>query len=173
MRSSFQAVKRLCCIFYAIFLVILTARNRLSELLYLPMPTLPTQSQKADSILLSSDKGKQGAEEDIYTLGGKWEDEEERRFFEDLPDLKDFVPKSLLGLDEKGDRAVDEENLDKENAEKLKERKAKEEEEVKNVEEELKRLQLNEDEGQNGNTIVQNGEASAQKASEQDGDDEE
>ena len=43
------------------------------------MPTLPTQSQKADSILLSSDKGKQGVDEDIYILGGKWEDEEERR----------------------------------------------------------------------------------------------
>ena len=32
----------------------------------------------------------------------KWEDEEERRFFEDIQDLRDFVPKSVLGFTETG-----------------------------------------------------------------------
>ena len=72
----------------------------LSELLYMPMPTLPTQSQKSDSINISS--GGQGDSQDvIFSSGGRWEDEEERKFFEDIQDLRDFVPKSVLGIDEK------------------------------------------------------------------------
>ena len=45
--------------------------------------------------------GNVGGEVDEEALrGGKWEDEEERRFFEDIPDLKDYVPKSVLGIEE-------------------------------------------------------------------------
>ena len=40
----------------------------------------------------------------LSTAGGKWEDEEERRFFEDIQDLRDYVPKSMLGLEEGEDK---------------------------------------------------------------------
>ena len=59
---------------------------RLSELLNLSMPTLPAATQKNDSILVST-TGQNEISEEIYTTGGKWEDEEERRFFEDIQDL--------------------------------------------------------------------------------------
>ncbi|KAF4563394.1 hypothetical protein EYR36_003837 [Pleurotus pulmonarius] len=73
----------------------------LSELLYLPMPTLPTSSQKSESIQIGVNNGSSLEDaDDIVVTGGKWEDEEERRFFEDIQDLKDFVPKSVLGIDE-------------------------------------------------------------------------
>lgn len=110
--------------------------NRLSELLYLPLPSLPTTSQKSDSILIGANNANHlgdDSDEALLTSGGKWEDEEERRFFEDIPDLKDFVPKSVLGIEDE-EREVDEE---REKAE-----KAKAEEEARKLEEELEGLKL-------------------------------
>jgi len=67
------------------------------------MPNLPSASHKSESIMIGSNAGK-GLGEDgelvLSTAGGKWEDEEERRFFEDIQDLRDFVPKSMLGLED-------------------------------------------------------------------------
>jgi regulator of nonsense transcripts 2 len=72
----------------------------------------------------------------LATSGGKWEDEEERRFFEDIQDLKDFVPKSVLGIEEG-------EKLEKENSEeKEKEETEKVKEEVRKLEEELEHLNI-------------------------------
>jgi regulator of nonsense transcripts 2 len=81
------------------------------------------------------------------TSGGKWEDEEERRFFEDIQDLKDFVPKSVLGLE--GD-AEGEGEKDKDD-EKEKLEKEKVAEEVRKLEEELEGLKLSE--GSNGHAV--------------------
>ena len=57
--------------------------------------------------MIGSNAGK-GLGEDgeltLSTAGGKWEDEEERRFFEDIQDLRDFVPKSMLGLEDGEDK---------------------------------------------------------------------
>ena len=72
-----------------------------------------------------------GESDEILTTGGKWEDEEERRFFEDVQDLKDFVPSSVLGVEQ-----VDEEEtkeLERERVERVKE-------EVRKLEEELEKL---------------------------------
>ena len=104
------------------------------------MPSLPTASQKSDSILIggagSSVLGGDGSEE--ITSAGKWEDEEERRFYEDVQDLKDFVPKSVLGIEGKeGEEQANEEQADEE------ERQAREKEEVKKLEEELQKLEVN------------------------------
>lgn len=41
-----------------------------------------------------------GGIEDI-PLGGMWEDDEQRRFYEDLPDLAELVPAALLGVERK------------------------------------------------------------------------
>lgn len=111
--------------------------RRLSELLYLPLPTLPTASQKSDSILIGIGSSQINDElDDTYAVGGKWEDEEERKFFEDVQDLQDFVPSSVLGVDDMGDPAADQER----EKETEKERIDKEKEEVKKLEAELERL---------------------------------
>jgi hypothetical protein len=110
----------------------------LSELLYLPLPSLPTNSQKSDSILIGSNRSNQlaGDDDEILGSGGKWEDEEERRFFEDVQDLKDFVPRGVLGIDEVEGKESDSES----EGEKEKQRLEKEKEEVRKLEEELENL---------------------------------
>lgn len=88
------------------------------------MPSLPTASQKTDSIQIGSNSGgilADDSEDTLLVSGGKWEDEEERKYFEDIQDLKDFVPKSVLGIEaeERVVSAADEERerAEKENAE--------------------------------------------------------
>lgn len=120
----------------------------LSELLNLPMPALPTASQRSDSIQIGGNAST-GAGDDadvaFTTSGGKWEDEEERKFFEDIQDLKDFVPKNFLGIDA-------EEKTEFEEKERVEREKA--EAEAKNLAEELKSLETNGD-FHNNNTLAE------------------
>lgn len=81
------------------------------------MPTLPTASYKSDSIGVST--GDKQRSEDLEGLsvgrGSQWEDEEERKFYEDLIDLKDWVPRSFLNIPEgelEPSPTVDTENAD-------------------------------------------------------------
>jgi len=75
-----------------------------------------------------------GVSEDIITTGGKWEDEEARRFYEEIQDLKDFVPSSVLGVDSsETDEVEKNKEIDRIRAEKAKE-------DVKKLEEELEKL---------------------------------
>ncbi|TFK20775.1 transcription factor [Coprinopsis marcescibilis] len=107
----------------------------LSELLYLPLPALPTSTQKSDSIQIGSNSNSLLHDaEDSITPSGKWEDEEERRFFEDIPDLRDFVPSSVLGVEveDEGQEQLTEQ-----------ERAEREKEEVRKLEEELRKLDGN------------------------------
>jgi regulator of nonsense transcripts 2 len=80
-----------------------------------------------------------GGDDEIVASGGKWEDEEEKRFFEDIQDLKDFVPASVLGVE--GSYEAGEDDA-KELAQESLER---EKEEVRKLEEELEKLGENED----------------------------
>ncbi|KAG0706099.1 ARM repeat-containing protein [Suillus ampliporus] len=118
---------------------LLASCQTLSELLYLPMPSLPTMSQKSDSIQIGANAVLGDDDDPLATSGGKWEDEEERRFFEDIQDLKDFVPKSVLGIEseEKEDKEATEER------EKVEKEKA--DAEAKKLEEELEGLKLDGD----------------------------
>ena len=108
---------------------------RLSELLYLPLPSLPTTSQKSDSILIGSNSNQLlEGDDEIMASGGKWEDEEEKRFFEDIQDLKDFVPASVLGVEGTYEAGEDDaKELEQERLE-------REKEEVRKLEEELEKL---------------------------------
>ncbi|KAJ3556426.1 hypothetical protein NM688_g2036 [Phlebia brevispora] len=117
---------------------LLASCQTLSELLYLPLPELKTPSQKADSIQIGMNTGSSlGGDVDEEAIrGGKWEDEEERRFFEDIPDLKDYVPRSVLGIEEE-EVSEEKEKADKEHVEA----------EVKKLEEELNVLTVNEGNG--------------------------
>ena len=86
------------------------------------MPTLPTSSSTGNSIQIGTNTGafsSDDAEEAAFAaLGGKWEDEEERRFFEDIQDLREIVPKSILGIEDSKDRDVVKE-LDESDAEEI------------------------------------------------------
>ncbi|KAF5370880.1 hypothetical protein D9758_002015 [Tetrapyrgos nigripes] len=115
---------------------LLASCQQLSELLYLPLPTLPNNVRKTDSIQIgvSTNTGT-GDMDEIYTPGGKWEDEEERKFYEEVQDLKDFVPKSVLGIEE-GEEKSAEEDQEK--------RAAQEKEEMRKLEEELEKLSTEE-----------------------------
>lgn len=104
------------------------------------MPTLPTATQKNESIRISQN-GNHGFQEDMNVTGGKWEDEEERRFYEECQDLRDYVPKSVLGLESESEDASEAAaalSL-KENEEERKQRDAVEAKELRN---ELERLEL-------------------------------
>ena len=126
----------------------------------MPMPSLPTSSASSASIQIGTDAGGNLRDEDEVVVGGKWEDEEERRFYEECPDLRRSVPSSFLGLE--GGEAEDanrtaESSSAKEVAEERKQRDAIE---AKELEHELQRLSL-----QDGNQeadidapILQNGE---------------
>ena len=87
------------------------ANHSLSELLYLSMPNLPSASQKSESIMIGSNAGRDFGEDGELTMstGGKWEDEEERRFFEDIQDLREYAPKGMLGLEDGEDKTSPEE----------------------------------------------------------------
>ncbi|CCO28957.1 Regulator of nonsense transcripts 2 AltName: Full=Nonsense mRNA reducing factor 2 [Rhizoctonia solani AG-1 IB] len=112
---------------------LLASCQSLSDLLYLPMPHLPSASQKNDSILLldGSSSLRLGGNEDL-PANSKWEDEEERRFYEDLPDLKDFVPKTVLGVDAVASKE-ERDNIAKEQVNDVEADKAKEEQEKQDV----------------------------------------
>jgi regulator of nonsense transcripts 2 len=126
------------------------------------MPTLPTSSSTGNSIQIGSSTGalfSDDAEDAAFAaLGGKWEDEEERRFFEDIQDLREIVPKSILGIEDTKDvvKEIDESDAEaKKNAE---------DEEVKRLQEELAGL-----EAQDGAQQV-NGETGSQEAEEDEDD---
>ncbi|KAJ3724609.1 transcription factor [Lentinula raphanica] len=111
--------------------------QQLSELLCLPLPNLRSDTRKSDTLQIgvSSSNGLGGEESDeTYTTGGKWEDDEERKFFEEIQDLKDFVPKSILGID-------DPDNANGEASERAADRAQQEKEQMRKLDEELQRLE--------------------------------
>lgn len=120
------------------------------------MPKLQAASHKTDSIQIGSNTSSSlggDAELDDTVRGGKWEDEEERRFFEDIIDLKDYVPKGILGIDEEDKNGSQDGESSEEKAQKEKERV---EEEVRKLEEELAELEVSE---QPNGAAMQNGGA--------------
>lgn len=122
-------------------------------MLYRPMPKLPTASTKTESIQIGVNDGSRllgDDNDDLHTAGGKWEDEEERRFYEDIQDLKDFVPWSVLGIEKEAEPVTETE-------ESLQSKADKEKEEVRKLEEELQKLaDTNEIPGQEANGAVLN-----------------
>ncbi|KAN0107367.1 Armadillo-type fold [Russula decolorans] len=141
---------------------LLASSQTLSELLYLPMPTLPTSSSTGNSIQIGTNTGallSDDAEEAAFAaLGGKWEDEEERRFFEDIQDLREIVPKSILGIEDTKDVVKECHESDAEA------KKNAEDEEVKKLQEELAGL-----EAQDG-TLRVNGKVDSQEIEEEEND---
>ncbi|CAD6985898.1 unnamed protein product [Tilletia controversa] len=76
---------------------LLDSARQLAELLDLPMPKL-AESVQSSSIGLNLDaKSAFERDDEDYSSGRlPWEDEDTRRFYEDVPDLRDQVPMDLL-----------------------------------------------------------------------------
>lgn len=72
---------------------------RLSELLSLPLPTLPSlqSSLTASFVTSGSSAANAGAAEEMGPQS-LWADEEEKRFYEDLRELRGEVPAVILGV---------------------------------------------------------------------------
>jgi regulator of nonsense transcripts 2 len=71
----------------------------LADALSLEMPDLPDvepDSPTVDSMIRGIGTGPLGKSTEEFVPGGIWEDEEARRFYEDIIDLKDRVPPTLL-----------------------------------------------------------------------------
>ncbi|WVW79596.1 hypothetical protein I302_101565 [Kwoniella bestiolae CBS 10118] len=113
-----------------------TGVTTLADLLGLQAPTLPTAASLAKSGLQIVESASSfTVREDGPISGGIWDDEEERRFYEDLVDLREVVPSGLLGIKESkpanGNTSTTEEVID-----------GKEEEEKQKADEEDLRRQL-------------------------------
>ncbi|KAH8997669.1 hypothetical protein EDB86DRAFT_3243064 [Lactarius hatsudake] len=137
---------------------LLASTQTLSELLYLPMPALPTSSSTGNSIQIGTSTGgllSDDADDSTFAaLGGKWEDEEERRFFEDTQDLREAVPKNIL----------ESKDVNKDNNE-TGARKNAEDEEVKRLQVELAGLEAP------GGALQANGKADTHDEAAEDEDD--
>lgn len=70
----------------------------LSDMLHLDMPNLPT-SDKVSRIKETKSSSNNNQNDDISYDQGPWESEESKKFYETLPDLKDFLPSALLAAD--------------------------------------------------------------------------
>lgn len=71
----------------------------LADALGLEMPDLPDvepESPNADSMIRGIGIGSLAKSTEEFVAGGIWEDEETKRFYEDIIDLKDRVPPTLL-----------------------------------------------------------------------------
>ena len=150
-----------------------TGVQSLADLLGLTMPDLPT------SATLS--KGGLQIVENISSFtvrdeggSGIWDDDEEKRFYEELPDLKELVPAGLLGIREKAkstagaaagntaeggdDKEINGENQvaedDAEEKEEQKKQKAVEED----IKRQLEQLSLQGDEAEGTTTNGKNGD---------------
>lgn len=78
-----------------------TGVQSLADLLGLAPPTLPTAATLSKSGLqIVEGQSSFTVRDDGPVAGGIWDDEEERNFYEEVIDLKEVVPASLLGIKE-------------------------------------------------------------------------
>lgn len=78
-----------------------TGVQSLADLLGLATPILPTAASLSKSGLqIVEGQSSFTVRDDGPIAGGIWDDEEEKRFYEDILDLKQVVPASLLGAKE-------------------------------------------------------------------------
>lgn len=101
----------------------------LADLLGLKAPDLPTAASISKSGLqIVESQSTFTIRDDGPIPGGIWDDEEEKRFYEDIVDLKELVPASLLGIK---DQAAAEGKADQVQDTTAEERQKAEEEDIK------------------------------------------
>lgn len=115
-----------------------TGVQTLADLLNLTPPTLPTAASLSKSGLqIVESTSSFTVRDDGPIAGGIWDDEEEQKFYQDLIDLKEVVPASLLGIREKS-----KEEEDHEGSGSQREEEKEEEEAARKADEEALRKQL-------------------------------
>lgn len=72
--------------------------SRLSELLGVPVPALPSLASNAVGAVVSTGTSSFIPTEEIGGPGSLWIDEEDKKFYEDLRDLSIEVPANFLGI---------------------------------------------------------------------------
>lgn len=101
--------------------------HRLSELLSLPLPVLPSlQSSLNPSFVTAGASGAAGAGNDDLGPQSLWADEEEKKFYEDLRELRGEVPAAILGVPEGEDKGKGKEDEEKAEPEAAQAEEAKE-----------------------------------------------
>jgi len=121
-----------------------TGVQGLADLLGLPSPVLPTAANLAKSGLQIVDSASSfQVRDDGPVPGGIWDDEEEKRFYEELVDLREHVPSTLLGINPpkakaEGEQAEGEANGNGEEAEV----EDKDKEQAENLHKELEAMLL-------------------------------
>lgn len=78
--------------------LLLTEIFRLSEILLLPLPNLPSLTSTSTTSIVTTGTTSFAAGEEIGGPGSLWLDEEDRDFYEELRELRGEVPSSILGL---------------------------------------------------------------------------
>lgn len=70
----------------------------MSEILGLPAPVLPSLASTLTTSIVTGAGSSAAAGEEIGGPGSLWQDEEDKRFYEDLKELRGEVPGGVLGL---------------------------------------------------------------------------
>ena len=89
----------------------------LSDLLKLKMPDLPKEQNKTIGGLVVNDGSNSFSnreQEEYDSTVGKWEDEESKNFYEDVLDLAEVLPPSILASTKDKDKKIESEDKDKE-----------------------------------------------------------
>lgn len=96
---------------------------RLAELLGLPVPTLPSLQNTLNPSFVTSGAASGGATSEELGPQSLWADEEEKKFYEELRELRGEVPASILGVpeddqvaEEKAEETVEEKPIGEETA---------------------------------------------------------
>ena len=72
--------------------------DRLSEILGLPIPVLPSLVSTSSTAIVTNGVSSFGTGEEIGGPGSLWADEEDKKFYEELRELRGEVPGSILGV---------------------------------------------------------------------------
>ncbi|GAA5821683.1 hypothetical protein JCM11251_000968 [Rhodosporidiobolus azoricus] len=134
--------------------------TQLSELLGLTLPTLPSLTSTLHTSFVTAGSSSANTSAEEMGPGSLWADEEERRFYEDLRDLRGEVPAALLGVPEDGTKSAVEEEGETTDEQQNKEEEKEEKDEVDaKVEEEVARI--DDDAGEDGENPLTKLDASA------------
>ncbi|GAA5918328.1 hypothetical protein JCM6882_008215 [Rhodosporidiobolus microsporus] len=99
--------------------------TQLSDLLGLTLPTLPSLTSTLQTSFVTAGSSANASAEEMGP-GSLWADEEERRFYEDLRDLRGEVPAALLGVPEEEKKKEEGEEMKPDEGEGEKEEKVEE-----------------------------------------------
>lgn len=88
----------MCLILVQLAAILTDFARRLSEILGLPIPVLPSLVSASAASIVTNGVSSFGTGEEIGGPGSLWADEEDKKFYEELRELRGEVPGSILGV---------------------------------------------------------------------------